>query len=115
MKKLMIIAAFSLLATACLPIMPQEKQWAATGGSRSDAVVRLSYEYASYEIPKVSQEEALTLAASRCKSWGYSAAEAFGGETKTCNQYSGNGCMNWLVTKEFQCTGRGDGKVSAKK
>jgi hypothetical protein len=112
MKKLLIFAAFSVLAGACFPIMPQQKHWAATGGSRSDAVVRLSYEYASYEIPEVSQKEALDLASQRCKSWGYSEAEAFGGEMRTCNQYGGNGCANWLVTKEFQCIGRGDAKVS---
>jgi hypothetical protein len=114
MKKLMMLAAFIVFAGACFPIMPQQKHWAATGGSRSDAVVRLSYEYASYEIPDVSQKEALDLASQRCKSWGYSEAEAFGGETRACNQYGGNGCLNWLVTKEFQCIGRGDAKVSRK-
>ena len=102
----------TIVVSACFPIMPQQKQWAATGGSRSAAVVRLSYEYASYEIPKVSQQEALELATARCRSWGYSEAEPFGGETRTCNQYSGGGCANWLVTKEFQCIGRGDAKVT---
>ncbi|MDR1489755.1 MAG: YecR-like lipofamily protein [Desulfovibrio sp.] len=109
--KLMVIVAFAMLAGACLPFMPQQKHWAATGGSRSDAVVRMSYEFASYEIPEVNPQEAVELASQRCKSWGYSEAEAFGGETRACNQYSGSGCASWLVTKEFQCIGRGDARV----
>jgi hypothetical protein len=115
MKKSLVLAVFTVLLGACFPIMPQQKHWAATGGSRSDAVVRMSYEYASYEIPDVNPQEALELASQRCRSWGYSEAEAFGGETRQCNQYSGSGCANWLVTKEFQCIGRGDAKVSSKK
>lgn len=85
-----------------------QKHWSATGGSRSDATVRLSYEYKGYESPVTSASEAISLARSRCRTWGYSSAEAFGGSTQTCSQAGGlNGCVMWVVTKEFQCTGDG--------
>lgn len=84
------------------------KNWAATGGSRADAVVRLSYQYTNLEIPQVNDAEAQKLAEKKCQSWGYSGAEAFGASIVHCLQigYYGD-CMNSLVTKEFQCIGQG--------
>jgi len=84
------------------------KDWAATGGSRSDGTVRLSYEVGEFEKPQLSERQAIMLASKRCKAWGYKGAEAFGGVTRQCNQFGGfNGCSNWMVTKEYQCTGTG--------
>jgi hypothetical protein len=86
------------------------KDWAATGGSRSDGTVKLSYQYGMFESPKVSEQQAVELATSKCAAWGYSGAQAFGGEFKTCNAYNGYGsCVSWLVTAEYQCLG-GPGK-----
>ena len=82
------------------------KEWAATGGSRSDGVVKLSYEYGLFEAPRVNAEQGLQLARSRCSAWGYSGAEAFGGTTRVCNDSDYSGCNQWLVTAEYQCTGR---------
>ena len=110
MRALTLAALVSTLFLSGCIAMPTQKQWTATGGSRADAVVRLSYEYGQYEQPQVNEQEALDLATARCKSWGYSGAEAFGGVTRQCNQTGRYGCENWLVTKEFQCTGQGDGK-----
>jgi len=85
-----------------------QKDWVATGGSRADATVRLSYEYGAFESPQVSDAQADMLAAQRCKTWGYEGAEPFGGITQVCNLPDGlGGCNRWLVTKEFQCMGTG--------
>ena len=106
MKKLVI---FSLVAAAALSGCASTKTWSATGGSRADATVRLSYEYTAFEKPTASETEALNLATARCKTWGYSGAEAFGGVTRQCNMPGGmGGCNGWMVTKEFQCTGLGN-------
>lgn len=96
------IAAMSLVGCA------STKTWSATGGSRADATVRLSYEYGQFEKPQTSETEALNLAISRCKTWGYTGAEAFGGVTQQCSLPSGMGCARFVVTKEFQCTGVGN-------
>src|SRR5574337_1042175 len=60
------------------------KEWSATGGSRSDGVVRLSYEVAEMEKPQLSEQQAIRLASQRCRTWGYTGAEAFGGATRKC-------------------------------
>jgi outer membrane lipoprotein SlyB len=91
------------------------KSWSATGGSRADATVRLSYEYGAYENPQTNETEAINLATARCKTWGYTGAEAFGGVTQQCNMPGGmGGCQRFLVTKEFQCTGTGNKEPDAK-
>ncbi len=80
------------------------KQWTATGGSRADAIVRLSYEYGEFEAPEISINEGVPLAKKRCAAWGYSNAEPFGGQTKSCNRSGGfGGCSSWMVTVEYQC------------
>ena len=90
------------------------KQWAATGGSRADGTVRLSYEVGSMEVPQTNDMQGQQIAAARCKTWGYTGAEAFGGVTRQCNAPSGFGCDRWIVTKEFQCTGTGTHAPSSK-
>jgi hypothetical protein len=83
------------------------KDWVVTGGSRADAIMKLSYEHSIYEAPQTDPQQALNLARSRCTAWGYSNAEAFGGETRVCNNPSSSGCNSWIVTREYQCLGGG--------
>jgi len=79
------------------------KEWAATGGSRADGVVRLSYEYGLFESPQTSEQQGVELAKGRCAAWGYASAEPFGGQTRQCNNYGSGSCNSWLVTREYQC------------
>jgi len=105
MKSLLIVATALVLVSGCATT----KTWSATGGSRADATVKLSYEHGPFEKPQLNELDALNLATSRCKTWGYSGAQAFGGVTQQCNMPGGmGGCNRWLVTKEFQCTGLGN-------
>jgi hypothetical protein len=100
--KTLVLAIFAAIA---LGACASTKDWAATGGSRSDGIIKLSYEYGLFEKPQVSETQALNIASARCKTWGYAGAEAFGGQIQQCNMPSGGGCNRWLVTKEYQCTG----------
>jgi hypothetical protein len=103
-KKVLVLGVTGVLMTGCAV----NKDWSATGGSRADAVVRLSYELQEMEKPVLNEQQAVNLATRRCKSWGYSGAEAFGGVTRQCNATGGfSGCSQWTVTKEYQCTGTG--------
>jgi hypothetical protein len=72
-----------LLATGCATVKTLE----ATGGSRSDGTVELSYEYGGFETPQVQWQQGLFTARERCAAWGYSDAEAFGGQKETCQVY----------------------------
>ncbi len=108
MKKLMMAAALTA-AVAGLAACATAKVYSATGGSRSDGVVRLSYEVGMFEVPTVDEAQGTQLALQRCRVWGYTGAEAFGGVTNQCTQMGSSGCMVTLVTKEYQCTGQGNG------
>lgn len=62
MKLLLIAtAAAALFLSGCAV----NKDWAATGGSRSDGVVRLSYEVAEMEQPQLNEQQAIRLASQR--------------------------------------------------
>src|SRR5687767_9964040 len=76
------------------------------GGSRSDGVVRLAFTYGMFENPKVDYGQAQTAARQRCAAWGYSDAEAFGGQSTQCTNGTYQGCNQWQVTVEYQCTGQ---------
>jgi hypothetical protein len=84
-----------------------QKQLVATGGSRADGTVKMSYEFGIFEQPVINVQQGLQSAIQRCQSWGYTGAEAFGGQTKQCNAYGSGTCNSWLVTMEFQCIGGG--------
>jgi len=76
-----------------------------TGGSRADGAVKLSYEFGSFQVPKVDEAQGLAAAKQRCAAWGYTGAEPFGGSTKTCVNASMGSCNAFRVTVEYQCTG----------
>jgi hypothetical protein len=108
MKILVIVMTSVLLLLGCATT---HKDWVPTGGSRSDGVIRLSYEVGPYENPQVDERQAIYLATQRCKVWGYTGAQAFGGVTRQCSNWGGglfsSGCSLYTVTKEYQCTGTG--------
>lgn len=101
MKRVLAIL-FAVALSGCAV----HKDWTPIGGSKADGVVRLSYQVADMEKPILDESQAVMLATKRCKSWGYSGAEAFGGTTSQCNTSGGlSGCNLRQVTKEYQCTG----------
>lgn len=110
MKNIFLIL-FILMFSACAT----QKHWTATGGSRSDGIIKLSYEYGLFEKPDISLSQGVSVAQQRCASWGYSNAEAFGGTIKKCNYYGSSGCMQWLVTAEYQCTNTSRGRAETRK
>lgn len=107
MKKIYAAAAAIALLAGCTTV----KDWSATGGSRSDGVVRLSYEHGEFEKAVLNEAQAVSIATKRCATWGYTGAEAFGGVSRQCAQMGGmGGCATYIVTKEYQCTGQGNGQ-----
>ncbi|MCL2029307.1 MAG: YecR-like lipofamily protein [Deltaproteobacteria bacterium] len=115
MKKSIVLCLALLLAVAAGCAMQRKvaKEWAATGGSRADATIELSYEYnPASEIPVLDEQQGLDLAIARCRSWGYRSAEPFGGIKRINNlqRYDPiiyGAIYSTLVTKQFQCLGRG--------
>ena len=99
------LLTLAVLCAAFVTACAVPKQMTATGGSRADGTVKLSYEYGRFEQPQVDVSQGIRVAKARCAAWGYSGAEPFGGNTKVCNQPSSGGCESWLVTTEYQCIG----------
>ena len=102
MKRLIVVFT---IGVSCISGCATQKFWSATGGSRSDGTVKLSYQYGGFESPRVSSEQGAQLARSKCAAWGYSGAEPFGGATQTCTARNQYGCISFLVTAEYQCLG----------
>ena len=91
--------ATALLGVSVLAGCATVSQMAATGGSRSDGIVKLSYEAGLFDKVAIDETTALDTARRRCGTWGYADAEAFGGITRQCQAYSGTlGCTRWFVT-----------------
>ena len=101
MRVLLPILLLSL--TACAT--PQK--WSPAGGSRADGLVRLSYEYAEFHQPDMSDAEARAIALNRCNSWGYKEVEPLAGQVRQCSNMEGGNCNLWTVTRECQCKGAG--------
>ncbi|OOF46580.1 hypothetical protein BKK52_11240 [Rodentibacter trehalosifermentans] len=99
MKKLLLTGLACTLLVGCTV----HKELVATGGSKSDGTIELSYTYSGFEVPKISEEQGLEVAKKRCSSWGYKNAEKFGGKRQVCTMPTGFGCNEFTVTMQYQC------------
>ena len=93
------------VTVAALAACGTVSQMQATGGSRSDGIVKLSFEYGMFDKVQLDEASAMQTARQRCGVWGYREPDPFGGVVKQCQAYSASiGCTHWFVTKEYQCT-----------
>lgn len=98
------LALLASLTTGCATTVNKTLQ--ATGGSRADGMVEMSFEHTWLEKPVVQWEQGKITAGERCRAWGYDRAEPFGGASTQCKQYNGFGdCMQAVVTIRYQCIG----------
>ena len=99
MRVLLMILLLSL--TACATT----QKWSPAGGSREQGLVRVSYEYAEFHQPDMSDAEAQAIALNRCNTWGYKEVEPIAGQLRQCSNMEDGNCNLWTVTREFQCKG----------
>ncbi|WP_185976982.1 YecR family lipoprotein [Shewanella sp. YLB-07] len=83
------------------------KTMEATGGSLADGVIELSYTRTPSETSIFDEQDALKTATKRCKAWGFKKADAFSGEQTSCRDQLGSRCDVYMVTKKYQCVGKG--------
>ena len=95
------ILIFLLLLQGCAVT----KQLVPTGGSRADGTVTLAFEYGIFEVPQLDAQQGLDAAKQRCAAWGYENATPFGGTQQQCINANNSGCVRWLVSITYQCTG----------
>ena len=103
LRQLAVAAGFAFVLIGCA----KQVAMVPTGGSRADGTVTLSYEIGSMQKAQIDPAQAQVAASQRCTAWGYSSAQAFGGETRQCQQSSEYGCMRWFVSMTYQCLGKG--------
>ena len=101
-KNLSLVFMIAVVLAGCAS---PPKQLVATGGSRADGTVKMSFEYGAFEVPKFNSAQGIATAKQRCSAWGYTGAEPFGGSTKQCTSFSSGNCNRWMVTYEYQCLG----------
>lgn len=103
MRKIITLGALGAMVTlvACTTVSQME----ATGGSRSDGVVEMSFDYGAFQKLNIDKDASQAKATAACQAWGYQAAEPFGGALEQCTSMSGYGCMQHHVTVKYQCTG----------
>lgn len=115
MKKLQVLVlacGLALSTTGCANKVV--KNWEASSGSRADATVEVGYIYnPEGEVPLTSDKQAHEVALQKCRFWGYQDAEPFGMVSKKCQRpfyhpFTGPMCFEMLVTRTYQCLGRGD-------
>ncbi len=101
-KPLLALLLMLTILTGCASV----KILQPTGGSRSDGIIEMSYEYGMFEKPQVRWGQGQTTASDRCRAWGYNRAEIFGGATSQCKAYNSYGnCLRYFVTVKYQCIG----------
>lgn len=97
--------ALSAAALAALGGCETQKIPQAVGGSKSDATVKLSFDYGMFEKPVIDWAQADASANDRCHVWGYAGAERFDAGLRECSEESRQGCYEWRVVVTYQCTG----------
>ncbi len=102
MKKVACFALLSVVLAGCAV----NKTPVDTGGSRADGTVKMSFQYGGFERPVVNWAAASATAARRCAAWGYKDASPFGGVIKQCQAFNQYGCIQWFVSRNYQCTGK---------
>lgn len=101
MRIITIIALLAMASGCATNITPQ-----ATGGSRSDGTIIMSYQFGGFQKPIVNWVAAQSTARHRCESWGYSGAEPFGGAQQQCVMWNGYGCTRTQINMTYQCIGK---------
>jgi hypothetical protein len=102
LSKIAILPVFLAMA-ACTSV----PRWSPSSSNRELGVARVSYEYAKFEEPVMSDAEAVQVATNRCAAWGFSRAEMIPGELRDCSVQNDGSCDLWKITREYRCSGEG--------
>lgn len=100
MKKLLLMGCLPLLGCAATTASLEP-----AGGSKADGTVEMAMIVGGFQNVKIDEAQSQAGALQRCRAWGYTAAEPFGMQKRACNTYSGQYCVEWLVSVTYQCTG----------
>lgn len=98
--KLFLVFLGSALTAGCVTAYVTP---VATGGSKSDGIIEMSYERDSMIATEVDRAGAMMRAKDRCVSWGYDDVEPFDAGMEKCISVSSGICSRYRVTTQYQC------------
>ncbi|MBC7101974.1 MAG: hypothetical protein H5U13_01930 [Parvibaculum sp.] len=101
LKSFVALALFSVAVFGCSSSV---KTPIPTGGSKSEGIIRMSYEDGMLERASADWSAADKVATERCVGWGYSGAQRFELEKSTCQISDSGICLSAIRTVEYQCT-----------
>jgi hypothetical protein len=107
LSKLAILPVFLAPVFLAMVACASAPTWSPSGSNRELGVARVSYEYAMFDEPQMSDAEAAQLAANRCAAWGFARADLIPGELRDCSVSNDGSCDLWKITREYQCSGDG--------
>lgn len=94
----------SLIAVSSLTACTTNITPVVTGGSKSDGIVTMGYQYGYFQKPKVDLQTANNKATQMCTGWGYSRAQVLDGVETQCYQQNALGtCLEGRVKLQYQC------------
>ncbi len=105
MKNIILLFFISIICTACFPdgsVNKPSVSWTAIDGNKAGATVKLACTYNVYFESPGSYSNANTLAAEKCRIWGYGTAKAFGGIQERCADLQ---CNVKIAEVVYQCIG----------
>ncbi len=100
-SRIFLCAALASGLTACAVNTPVDMT--PTGGSKADGTVLLSYQFNTVQRPVINWPAETEKAARKCRAWGYSSAERFGGTRTRCVDFNEFGCSWYEGVAVFQC------------
>lgn len=101
--KFLLTILFIIFLSGCVST---PMQWHASGGSKADGIVELSYTYNYMQKPVTSETQGVARAGQMCMSWGYLEVEALDFLERSCQMGDYLGCDVWVVTRKYQCINR---------
>jgi hypothetical protein len=97
--KIIICLSFLILQGCSVVKVPQ-----ISASDKDNGFVRLSYDQAAFDLPKVQWDQGMAAANRTCKSWGYAGATTTPNPQKICTTPTNNGgCLGWRVEADIPC------------
>tara|TARA_B100000945_G_C20247014_1_gene532642 strand:- start:314 stop:631 length:318 start_codon:yes stop_codon:yes gene_type:complete len=96
-KKIFLILSLFLFCLSCY------QKPAAYTGSKSDAIIRVSYTQPPETLSASDWKKADNDASEKCRNWGFTDAEKFDRGERRCLAYNAWGCIAWEYYLSYQC------------
>jgi len=100
LDRTLAIVCSALVLSSCVVV---DREFAVTGGNRSEGIVELTALEDGYEWIRATPSKTIASALKACKEWGYSNVILSEGTTRECVKGEDFDCDTFRVTQKFRC------------